>query len=127
VRKLLVTPFAHGLHVEFVEFRFLIHFLVTQRARETVDAPAFVQSLEHITGDHMTTLEAHVAEQLMKVRFTVGKTLAFKVTRAQERLLTFGADKVLHMPMFAQRRHHALLDRPTTRTTYRYAHLVVTP
>lgn len=63
----------------------------------------------------------------MVVRLTVRQATLLVVPVAQERLLALGAHKVLNMPVLAQRSHHTLLDRTTTRTTDRDAHLVVAP
>ena len=52
----------------------------------------------------MDDLVAHVAEvakELVVVSLTVGKALPFVVTIAEERLLTFGTNEMLNVPMFA--------------------------
>lgn len=89
--------------------------------------PGLIQSHYNITIYNCITNEAQVSKQFMVVHFTVGQALSLVVSVTHERLLTLGTDKVLHMPVFAQCRHHALLDGTTTRTTNWDAHFVMTP
>lgn len=46
-RKFIVTLLAGRFQIDFIEFSFLIHFLVTNGTREMMNAPGFIQSREH--------------------------------------------------------------------------------
>lgn len=57
--------------------------------------------------------------------FAIGESLAFVVPLAEEWFFAAGANKVVNVEVFAKRRDHSLLDRPSARAAYGYAHLVV--
>jgi len=62
----------------------------------------------------------------MVVSFAVSESLLLVVARAEKGLLAFGANKVLHVPLFAECVDDAIFDRTPARTTNRDAHLIVT-
>lgn len=47
IREFLVALLAHRLLVVFVEFRFLRHLVIANRASEVMNTPGFVQGGEH--------------------------------------------------------------------------------
>lgn len=53
--------------------------------------------------------------------------LLFVVLVPEEWLLALGTNKVLHMPLLAESRHHSLLDGSSASATDGNAHLVVAP
>lgn len=61
----------------------------------------------------------------MVMRLAVGQAALLVMAVSKERFLTLGAYKVLHVPVLAQRSDYSLLDRTTTGTANRNAHLVV--
>ena len=61
-RESVVAPLARGLHIEFIEFRFMIHFLVAEGASEAFDAPSFAERLEDLAAARLAAFEAHVSE-----------------------------------------------------------------
>lgn len=124
--KVVVAFLAHRLQIKLVELGFLRHFGVTNGAGKVVDTPRFIQSRENVARDNRITDETHVPEQLMIVRFAVGKSLLLVVSGAEEGLFAFGADKVLDMPLLPQRVHYSVLDRSTARAANRNTHLVMT-
>ena len=63
--------------------------------------PSLVKSREDVTLDDLVAHVAEVAKELVVVSLTVGKALPFVVTIAEERLLTFGTNEMLNVPMFA--------------------------
>jgi hypothetical protein len=62
----------------------------------------------------------------MKMRFAISQAFLFVMSSAQKWFLAFGAYEMLDMPIFAQSRHHAFFDRPSTSAANRYAHFIVT-
>ena len=63
--------------------------------------PSLVKSREDVTLDDLVAHVAEVAKELVVVSLAVGKALPFVVTIAEERLLTFGTNEMLNVPMFA--------------------------
>lgn len=92
-----------------------------------VHAPRLIQGRKHIPCNHLIADKAQVSKQLMVMRLAVGQPAFLIMPVAQEGFLALGAHKVLHMPVLAQRGHHSLLDRTTTRAANGNSHLVVTP
>lgn len=62
----------------------------------------------------------------MVMSFAVGESLLLVVSSAEKGFFALGADKVLHMPLFAERVDHAIFNRSPASTANRNAHLVVT-
>lgn len=125
MRELVVATFAYWLHVQFVEFGFLIHLLVAERAGETFHAPSLVQSLEHVASDHVAAFETDVAEKLVEMRFAIRQAFLLVMPSSQKWFLAFGAYEMFDVPILAQSSHHAFLDWTTASTANRDAHLVV--
>lgn len=57
--------------------------------------------------------------------FAVSQPLPFIMAVSQEWLFTFGADKVLHMPLFSHGINHTPFNRPPAGSTNRDTHLVM--
>lgn len=90
-----------------------------------MDAPGLVQRGKHIAGNDLIAHKAEIAKQLVIVSLAVGQTTLFVVPMAEEGLLALGADKMLDVPVLAQRSDYSLLNRATTRATNWDAHAVV--
>lgn len=127
VREPLVALLAHRFLVVLEEFGLLVELLVADRAREVVHTPCLIEGGENVTGDDLIADEAQVSKQLMIVRLAVGHATLLVVPVTKERLLTLGTHEMLHMPVFAERRYNAFLDRPTASATDRNAHAIVAP
>lgn len=97
----LVALLANGLFIVFVKFGFLIHFGIANRTREMMHTPCLIQRGEYVTTDNLIANEAEISEQLMIVRFTIGKATFFIMTMSQKRFLAFSTNKMLNMPMFS--------------------------
>lgn len=127
IREPLIALFAHRLLIVLEELGLLRQLRVAHGARKMVHTPRLVQRRKHIAGNHLIAHKAQVPEQLMVVNLAVGQAALLVVAIAQERLLAFGAHEMLDVPVLAQRRHDALLDRAPACAANRYAHFVVTP
>ena len=121
----VITFLAHGLQIHLIELCLDGHLLVAGGAGKVVDTPGLVESSEHIRLDHLVTHIAQVAKQLMVVSLAVGQTLPLIMSVAQERFLTLGTHKMLHMPMFTQCSHHSLLNGSPACSAYWNSHFVV--
>lgn len=69
--------------------------------------------------------EAQIAEQLMVMRFAVGKATLLVVPMPQKRFLAFCANEMLDMPILAQSGDHTLFNRPTAGAANGNAHFIV--
>lgn len=97
----IIALFADGLEVHLVKLGLDGHFLVARRAGKMINAPSLVEGGEDVALDDLVAHVAEISEELVIVRFAVRQALALVVTVAQERLLALGANKVLHVPVFA--------------------------
>jgi len=123
--KLVVTFLANRLQIDLIKLGLLIHLLVTNGASKVVHTPSFVESGEYVALNDLVAHKTQVAEQLVVMSLTIGKAFLLVMAMSQKRLLTLGADKVLNMPMFPEGSYNSLLDRSTTSSTDRDAHLVM--
>lgn len=73
----------------------------------------------------MAAVVADISKELIIVSLTIGQPFFFIVSVPQEWLLTFGTNKMLNMPLFAQGVDHAALDGPAAGSADGDAHLVV--
>lgn len=87
--------------------------------------PGLVQRSEHISGNDLIAHEAQIPEQLVVMRLAVGQAALLVMTMTQEGFLALRANKMLHVPVLAQRRDYSLLYRTTAGATNGNAHLVV--
>jgi len=124
-RELVVAELTHRLQIKLEKLALLTHLPFADGACKMVDMPGFVEGMEHVARDDGVTGEADVAEQLMVVDLAVGQALLLVVARTEERLLTLGTHKVLHMPCLAQGVHDTLLDGTPAGAADRDAHLIV--
>lgn len=62
----------------------------------------------------------------MVMSFTIRETFPFVMSMSEERLFTFGTNKMFYMPMFTKSCYNPFLDRAPTCATNRYSHLIVT-
>ena len=65
----------------------------------------------------------NILPDLMVMSFAVGESLLLVVSGAEKGFFALGADKVLHMPLFAERVDHAIFNRSSASTANRNAHL----
>lgn len=123
--ELLIAALAGWTLVILIELAANAQLAVAHGARKVMHAPGLVQRSEHITSNDLVANIAEVAKQLMVMYFTVRQSLLLVMTVPMERFLTLGAHEMLHMPMLSKCCDNSLLNRTTTGTTYRNAHLVM--
>jgi len=123
---LFVASFTHRLEVELVKLGFLIHFVVTNRASEMVDAPRFVQRCENVSFDHLVAGITKIPKQLMVMCFAVGESFLLVMFVSHEGLFAFGAYEMLDMEVFPQSCDYPLLDGSSASATNGDSHFVVT-
>lgn len=123
--ELVVALLTDRLLVVLVKLRLLIQDVIANGAGEVMDAPGLVECRKHIPAGDLIAHEAQVPKQLMVVRLTVSQTSLFVVPMPQEGLLTLGADKVLHVPVFTHGGDYTLLNRSSTRATNWNTHAIV--
>lgn len=68
---------------------------------------------------------AHISKELIVMSLTVSQPLPLVMPMTEERLLTLGAHKMLHMPLLAHGVDNTPLNGSPAGTTDWYAHLVV--
>ena len=115
------------LHVQLVELALERQLLIAPHTLEVVHTIALVQSSHHIPGDVLVANETHIAKQLVEMGLTICHPVLLVVPIAIEWLLTFSTAKVIHVPLFTDSIHHALVfNRLFARPAYGDAKLVVT-
>lgn len=83
------------------------------------------KNLLTITTDDLIAYKAQVAEQLMIMRFTVGKSTFLVVPMTQKWFLALGTNEMLNVPIFTQCGDHTLFDRTTACSAYGNAHFIM--
>lgn len=99
--ELFVTHTTHRLQVELEELGLMAHLPVTNRASKMADTPRLVKGTEHVSRHHVVTDKTDVPKQLMVMSLTIGQPFLLVVTSSKKWPLTFGTDKMLHMPGFS--------------------------
>lgn len=113
IGKSFIAFFADRFQVAFVEFGFLVHFLIAHWTGEMMNAPGFIQSSENwkrikvknnfvittalltIASDYLIAHMTEISKELVVMRFAISKTFLFIMAMTKEWFFTLGTSKML--------------------------------